>query len=138
MSCTFRLSKLRAAKVQASSTFEKEGFVQTEEGWTLGLPERLLFDFDKSEVNPNHRNELVRLSNQLNKYGLHKLKVVGYTDNIGNTDYNIKLSQARAQSVATILLSKVLCVAIFKLLVVVLLSRYYQTPPKQIVQQIDA
>lgn len=92
-------------KYKQVKMLQKEGFVQTDEGWTLGLPERLLFEFDKSEVNPAHQQEIIRLANQLNKYGLHKLKVVGYTDNIGNRDYNLKLSKARAQSVASIFMN---------------------------------
>lgn len=84
---------------------KKEGFVLTDEGWTLGLPERLLFDFDKTDIKPNHEQEISRLCNQLQKYDLQKVKVVGHTDNIGATNYNLKLSQERAQSVANIFLT---------------------------------
>ena len=81
---------------------KKEGFVLTEEGWSLGLPERLLFDFNKADIKPEHQREIVRLANQLNKYDLQKLKVVGHTDDIGNPEYNQKLSEERAQSVSSI------------------------------------
>ncbi len=81
---------------------KKEGFVLTDEGWSLGLPERLLFGFNESSIKPEHQVEIIRLANQLNKYHLNKLKVVGHTDNVGNADYNLKLSQVRAQNVADI------------------------------------
>lgn len=85
---------------------KKEGFVLTEEGWSLGLPERLLFDFNKSDIKPENGKEIVRLAKQLNKYDLQKLKIVGHTDDIGNPEYNQKLSEERAQSVAGIFLNE--------------------------------
>ena len=36
-------------KYRQVKMLKKEGFVLTEEGWSLGLPERLLFDFNKSD-----------------------------------------------------------------------------------------
>lgn len=83
---------------------KKEGFVLSNEGWSLGLPERLLFDFNASNIKPSHQAELMRLAQQLKKYNLSKVKIVGHTDNIGNAEYNLKLSQQRAQTVATIFL----------------------------------
>ncbi len=81
---------------------KKEGFVQTEEGWTLRLPERLLFDFNDATVKTEHKPELARLAKQLQKYDLLKLKVIGHTDDIGSREYNQKLSEQRAQGVANI------------------------------------
>ena len=81
---------------------KKEGFVLTDEGWSLGLPERLLFDFNDSTIKPTHATEIQRLSSQLHKYKLDKVKIAGHTDNVGNPEYNLKLSEQRAQSVAEI------------------------------------
>ena len=61
-----------------------------------------LFDFNKANIKPEHVQEINRLAKQLNKYDLHKLKIVGHTDDIGNPEYNQKLSEERAQSVASI------------------------------------
>ncbi|KCX13927.1 ompA family protein [Acinetobacter sp. 1264765] len=85
---------------------KKEGFVLTDEGWTLGLPERLLFDFNNAQLKQSHEAELVRLANQLNKYDLNKLKIVGHTDDVGDATYNQKLSEERAQSVANLFLTR--------------------------------
>ncbi|ENX18017.1 hypothetical protein F895_00509 [Acinetobacter sp. CIP 64.2] len=93
-------------KYRQVKMLKKEGFVLTDEGWTLGLPERLLFDFNKAEIKPEHQKEIVRLANQLNKYDLQKLKIVGHTDDIGNPEYNQKLSEERAQSVSTIFITQ--------------------------------
>ena len=62
----------------------------------------LLFDFNKANIKPEHVQEINSLAKQLNKYDLHKLKIVGHTDDIGNPEYNQKLSEERAQSVASI------------------------------------
>ncbi|WP_151738478.1 OmpA family protein [Acinetobacter junii] len=93
-------------KYRQVKMLKKEGFVLTEEGWSLGLPERLLFDFNKSDIKPENDKEIVRLAKQLNKYDLQKLKIVGHTDDIGNPEYNQKLSEERAQSVAGIFLNE--------------------------------
>ncbi|MEJ5140016.1 MULTISPECIES: OmpA family protein [Acinetobacter] len=85
---------------------KKEGFVLTDEGWSLGLPERLLFGFNESNINTERQTELVRLATQLNKYHLDKLKIVGHTDNIGNPEYNLKLSKERAQNVSNIFIGQ--------------------------------
>ncbi|MGO3918156.1 OmpA family protein [Acinetobacter venetianus] len=93
-------------KYRQVKMLKKEGFVLTDEGWSLGLPERLLFDFNKSDIKPEHGKEITRLAKQLEKYDLEKLKIVGHTDDIGNPEYNQKLSEERAQSVASIFVSE--------------------------------
>lgn len=81
---------------------KQQGFVLTEEGWSLGLPERLLFSFNEAEISVQNQHALNKLALQLQKYKLNKLKIVGHTDNVGNHDYNLKLSKLRAQSVADV------------------------------------
>ena len=93
-------------KYRQVKLLKKEGFVLTNEGWTLGLPERLLFDFNNAELKQSHEAELVRLASQLNKYDLNKLKIVGHTDDVGDSAYNQKLSEERAQSVANLFLAR--------------------------------
>ncbi|MNH78707.1 Photosystem I chlorophyll a apoprotein A2 [compost metagenome] len=93
-------------KYRQVKLLKKEGFVLTNEGWTLGLPERLLFDFNNAELKQSHEAELVRLASQLNKYDLNRLKIVGHTDDVGDAAYNQKLSEERAQSVANLFLAR--------------------------------
>lgn len=93
-------------KYRQVKLLKKEGFVLTDEGGTLGLPERLLFDFNNAQLKQSHEAELVRLANQLNKYDLNKLKIVGHTDDVGDATYNQKLSEERAQSVANLFLTR--------------------------------
>lgn len=84
---------------------KNEGFVLTNDGWTLALPERLLFNFDDAQIEKHQQTNLISLSNQLHKYNLEKVKFVGHTDNIGQASYNLQLSEKRAQSVANIFLN---------------------------------
>ncbi|MFP5004591.1 OmpA family protein [Acinetobacter pittii] len=93
-------------KYRQVKLLKKEGFVLTDEGWTFGLPERLLFDFNNAQLKQIHEAELLRLANQLNKYDLNKLKIVGHTDDVGDATYNQKLSEERAQSVANLFLTR--------------------------------
>ncbi|WP_173911425.1 OmpA family protein [Acinetobacter sp. Marseille-Q1618] len=97
---------LGGLKYNQVRALKKEGFVLTEEGWSLGLPERLLFEFDQAEISVQKREGLVRLSQQLQKYNLTKVKIVGHTDAVGSTEYNLALSKKRAQSVADIFIAE--------------------------------
>lgn len=84
---------------------KKEGFVLTQDGWSLGLPERLLFNFNDYTIADQQKVDLIRLSNQLHQYNLNKLKIVGHTDNVGDKAYNQQLSIKRATSVSEVFLS---------------------------------
>ena len=84
---------------------KQQGFVLTDEGWSLGLSERLLFDFNATEISTQKQTEITRLATQLHKFKLNKVKVVGHSDNVGNPEYNLKLSEKRAESVAQIFLA---------------------------------
>ncbi|MEP6789903.1 MAG: outer membrane beta-barrel protein [Ramlibacter sp.] len=59
-----------------------------------------LFDFDKAVVKPAGRQALDKLSADLRGFSYDTLRVTGHTDRIGSHDYNLKLSQRRAQAVS--------------------------------------
>jgi OOP family OmpA-OmpF porin len=59
-----------------------------------------LFDFDKDTLKPAGRDELDRLAAQLRNSQYDRVAVTGHTDRLGKHDYNLKLSQRRAQAVA--------------------------------------
>lgn len=81
---------------------KKQGFELTDEGWSLGLPERILFSFDNFEISDQNQILINQLAEQLKKYELDKVRIVGHSDNVGNPEYNLQLSEKRAQSVAEI------------------------------------
>src|SRR5690606_21345272 len=58
-----------------------------------------LFDFDRSEIKPAGRQELDRLVRDINGVNYDVVLVTGHTDRIGARDYNLGLSQRRANAV---------------------------------------
>ena len=64
---------------------------------------KVLFDFDKATLKPEAKRQLAGVLQALKEQpGLHT-HIVGHTDGIGSDAYNMKLSQRRAESVATYL-----------------------------------
>lgn len=84
---------------------QSQGFILTDEGWALRLPEKLLFAVNESSIQPETFNKIAELAQRLNRVGISKLKVNGYTDNTGSTSYNDQLSLERAQSVSKALIA---------------------------------
>ncbi len=65
----------------------------------------VLFDFNQASLKPGAREKLSKLAGILLAYpGSYHIEVEGHTDAIGSQDYNQKLSEDRAQSVAGYLL----------------------------------
>lgn len=58
------------------------------------------FDFNKADIKPESRPTLDEIGKYLKNSPDAKLYVVGHTDNVGSADSNMRLSQARAKSVA--------------------------------------
>ncbi len=66
---------------------------------SITLDASLLFDFDESTIRPSGRQELDALLRQLNELDYDAAIVVGHTDRIGSREYNLGLSQRRAEAV---------------------------------------
>ena len=58
-----------------------------------------LFDFDKSDLRPDAEETLEVLGPTIAKYDNHPAEIDGFTDSIGSTEYNQRLSERRAESV---------------------------------------
>jgi len=65
---------------------------------TLGS-NSIRFDFDKSDIKPQYRETLSRIAGVLMTVRGYSIYVYGYTDDIGTQEYNLKLSERRAQAV---------------------------------------
>lgn len=68
----------------------------------------VLFDFGKASLKPQAASALDAAHAEINTLGLSEpaVQVSGYTDRIGSDAYNLKLSQARAETVANYIVSK--------------------------------
>jgi outer membrane protein OmpA-like peptidoglycan-associated protein len=63
----------------------------------------ILFDLDKASLKQESEKQLSNIVTLLLKYPNLKLEVQGFTDNQGKPDYNVKLSQNRAETVSSYL-----------------------------------
>jgi len=57
------------------------------------------FDFDKADIKPPYRETLSRIAGVLMSVQGYAINVFGYTDDVGTAEYNLKLSERRAQAV---------------------------------------
>ncbi|MBK8599764.1 MAG: OmpA family protein [Flavobacterium sp.] len=81
--------------------------VRVGEGIKLVLGENAVrFDFNKSTLTPQAKANLDKLVTVFTDYPDTNIVIYGYTDNKGSVDYNLKLSQERANSVKSYLVKK--------------------------------
>ncbi len=70
------------------------------EGIKITFDSGILFDVDRSALRPEAKKNLAELARILNKYKETNILIEGHTDSTGPEEYNLQLSQNRAQSVA--------------------------------------
>ncbi|BDV44007.1 membrane protein [Geotalea uraniireducens] len=61
------------------------------------------FDIDKAAIRPEYHDQLKRVGDFMKKYPTTTAVIEGNTDNVGGYEYNMKLSQRRAESVVNYL-----------------------------------
>lgn len=72
----------------------------------LNLPSAITFAVNRSDLNTGVYNSLNEIVNVINQYPNTAIHVLGFTDSDGSGQYNLDLSQRRAQSVANYLASR--------------------------------
>lgn len=77
-----------------------------EEGIKITMSSGLLFDVDSYTLSNQNRADLAKLASTLDEYEDTEILVAGHTDNTGSDEYNLKLSQNRADAVASYLSSQ--------------------------------
>ncbi|MEI2418499.1 OmpA family protein [Orrella sp. JC864] len=82
------------------AVLKEHGFELTEEGWALGLSNKVLFGVDEVKLGPQSNAAVQRIGAALAEVGITTVRVDGHTDNLGSDAYNDALSLRRAQSVA--------------------------------------
>ena len=102
--------KAAIAQSQAVEQRSQDELVQqlraerTSRGMVVTL-EDVLFEVNGAALQPGAQTELLRLADYLNRNPDRKTLIEGHTDNTGGSDYNLQLSQLRAQSVESYLVS---------------------------------
>ncbi len=66
----------------------------------------IFFDFDKATLRKASNIEIKNLITIMNKYPTMKVEISGHTDNLGNENYNQRLSEKRAHAVVKRLVQK--------------------------------
>lgn len=79
---------------------------RTENGIITTLKSNLLFDSGKADLKPAAVDSVNQISDIIKKYPEDKVIVVGYTDNVGGSDLNQRLSMQRAQSVRLAMIAR--------------------------------
>ena len=75
-------------------------------GFVITLSDRVLFDFDKSDIRPDASRVLDALAAALKSVPARSMEIRGHTDAKGSDDYNQALSERRAQLVVHALQSR--------------------------------
>jgi outer membrane protein OmpA-like peptidoglycan-associated protein len=88
------------AAERQQTTLHSLGFVKTDDGWLLNLPEPISFALNKDELKPTVQESIARTAAELLKANVRHLRIEGHTDNSGPREYNVMLSLRRAQTVA--------------------------------------
>lgn len=64
------------------------------------------FAFDSAAIESESEPVLTKIANEINRYQPDDVVISGYTDSHGTTDYNLKLSQERANAISIILTAR--------------------------------
>jgi len=78
---------------------------QTERGIVLTIGD-VLFATDKSDLSPNAMRSIDKLAEFLEKYPNRNVLIEGHTDSVGSDEYNLSLSERRADSAKNALLGR--------------------------------
>jgi len=78
---------------------------ETQRGLIVNISD-VLFDFNKYTLKPGAREKLAKVSGILLAYPGLKIQLEGHTDSIGTDEYNMTLSQERADAVRTYMVSE--------------------------------
>ena len=81
------------------------GLVNTGSQLIVTMPQDILFATGSATLTPTLIGDLQDVARSLNSYPNTTVQVVGHTDNVGDAAYNQRLSEQRAQSVASVLIS---------------------------------
>jgi len=97
------LSQQQSARLQAEVDQLKAR--PTPRGLVMTLGD-VLFNTGRAELNPGANRKLDQLAQFLNEHKERRVQIDGFTDSVGTDSYNEELSQRRANSVKSALLSR--------------------------------
>ncbi|MGI3209484.1 OmpA family protein [Roseovarius tibetensis] len=81
------------------------GINNTGDSLIVTMPQDILFAVDSFDIRPGLRQDLFTVADSLQRYPDTRVQVVGHTDSDGAASYNQRLSERRAETVASVLRS---------------------------------
>ncbi|WKN31062.1 OmpA family protein [Porifericola rhodea] len=92
-------SVLISGNIQSDTVFYKELFLKPIEVGASVRLNNIFFDYNKASLRPESYPELDKVVEFLNENPKLEVEIAGHTDDRGSDDYNLTLSQGRAESV---------------------------------------
>lgn len=78
---------------------------ETDRGLVL-VPGNILFEFDSANIKPGSERTIQKVAQFLIEYPDRQIKIEGFTDSVGDENYNQELSQRRAEAVKQALIEE--------------------------------
>lgn len=100
-----QLTQAQAESQRLAAQLEDMQASQTSRGLVLTLQD-VLFDTGKSALKPGAERSLDQIATFLNEHPERRVQVEGFTDSQGTDDYNLELSQSRADAVARAIMQR--------------------------------
>ncbi len=95
--------KFKAPEIKESKL--ADDLFSIKEGSAIVL-NNIFFETGKATLLPKSHDELNKVAGFIKENNISKIEISGHTDNVGNPDYNQKLSEGRAKSVVNYLVSQ--------------------------------
>jgi outer membrane protein OmpA-like peptidoglycan-associated protein len=94
-----KILDIKGMTLGVSGIIQELGGKITDREVRIELSADVLFDFDKADLRLQAVDTLRKVSQVIKSYGRAPVVIEGHTDSVGADDYNLKLSERRAQSV---------------------------------------
>jgi len=99
------VARAQAESQRLAAQLENLQASQTSRGIVLTLDD-VLFDTGKAALKPGAQRSIDQIASFLNENPERRVQVEGFTDSAGGNDYNLELSQSRADAVAMAIIKR--------------------------------
>ncbi len=100
------MDRQEAALNNAVAASDAASVRRSQDVLTATFKSDFLFNFNSFTLKPGAYPEIDRVARVLNQYPQTRIRVEGHTDSKGSAEYNMKLSQRRAEAVANALIQR--------------------------------
>jgi outer membrane protein OmpA-like peptidoglycan-associated protein len=100
-----QVQEARAESQLLAAQLEELQASQTSRGIVLTLDD-VLFDTDKAQLKPGAQRSIEQIASFLNENPERRVQVEGFTDSQGSDEFNLDLSQSRADAVAMAIIQR--------------------------------